>query len=104
MSEILIKGIEMPEGCYYCPILIGKANCICAITGTKIRIEKVREELEDERMPDCPLKELPPHGELVERDKISSLALEIAEATQQPTEETIFTALREVPVILEATE
>lgn len=58
MSEILIKGMEMPEGCYYCPILIGKANCSCAITGAQIRIEKVREELEDERLPDCPLVEV----------------------------------------------
>lgn len=57
MSDVLIKGMEMPEGCYYCPILIGKANCSCAITGTTIRIEKVREEMEDERLPDCPLVE-----------------------------------------------
>jgi len=60
--SIVIPNMEMPEGCYYCPFLLGKANCSCAITGTKIRIEKVREEMEEERMSDCPLVELPKHS------------------------------------------
>ena len=47
MSDVLIKGMEMPEGCYYCPVLIGKANCTCAITGTKIRIEKAKSLIEN---------------------------------------------------------
>ena len=92
MSEIVIKGMALPKQ--------GIKRLILLPDG------EVREICGDEavRATDARAVEIPPHGELVERDKISSLALEIAEATQQPTEETIFTALREVPVILEASK
>lgn len=92
MSEILIKNMALPKQGWKRLILLPDGE--------------VREICGDEavRATDARAVELLPHGELVERDKISSLALEIAEATQQPTEETIFTALREVPVILGASE
>lgn len=92
MSEIVIKGMALPKQ--------GMKRLILLPDG------EVREICGDEAVmaTDARALELPPHGELVERDIISSLALEIADATQQPTEETIFTALREVPVILEASK
>ena len=102
MSDIVIRGIEMPKDK---PLNLsiypnGEVVLFCI---------KGRDVYDNEcNYGDYKHKkiavELPPHGELVERDKISSLALEIADVTQQPTEETIFTALREVPVILEASK
>lgn len=95
MSDVLIKGMELPKGNDYLHLIIQNGKVHKAISCGYISTDELNV---------ANAVELPPHGELVERDKISSLALEIAEATQQPTEETIFTALREVPVILEATE
>ena len=60
--SILIKSMEMPQNCAECFIgfcmQIGCEHYIefndCAIT----------------RHPDCPLRELPPHGRLIDADKL----------------------------------
>ena len=103
MSDVLIKGMEMPEGCYYCPVLIGKANCTCAITGTKIRIEKVREEMEDERLPDCPLVELPEHGRLGDLDKMRS-DFEVVSKDYPEVWKLVSGIIDRTPTVVEATE
>lgn len=75
MSDILIRGMEMPENCavlvnghlYRCPLY--DADGYCAKTG--------REALKSGNgvkrgKPDwCPLVELPEHGRLIDADKIT---------------------------------
>lgn len=56
MSSILIKGMEMPKNCLRCPIFCGLPY--------QYRDEKGRR-------PDCPLTELPPHGRLIDADKLN---------------------------------
>ena len=60
MSNVLIKGMEMPENCYDC-----KFECenLCCVIGRRT------ESLD---RPDwCPLVEVPtPHGRLVDADEI----------------------------------
>ena len=56
MSDILIKGMEMPKNCTGCPICCGLPY--------QHRDEKGRR-------PDCPLVEIPtPHSDLVDRNKL----------------------------------
>ena len=54
MSDILIKGMEMPNICAYCFIESSECNLHESVNIWK------------ERHPDCPLIELPPHGRLID--------------------------------------
>ena len=56
---IYIKGMEMPKGCYECPLMDGEyGDCKVGATG-----------LYDPYMEDCPLTEVPePHGRLIDAD------------------------------------
>ena len=57
--SVIIKGMEMPENCYYCDL--GIYEYPCGFTN--------QEHLcEDGRPPDCPLVEVPKHGRLIIED------------------------------------
>ena len=75
MSDILIKGMEMPTSCYDCPLamqyyvtLFGKTfkqtknAYACVLTHKKITSTR--------RNRFCPFVELPPHGRLIDADAI----------------------------------
>lgn len=68
--SILIKGMEMPESCGACPLeqLYGRDGEVakCPLT-EKIFSSYLVSEI---RMSDCPLIELPPHGDLIDRDAL----------------------------------
>ena len=67
MSDILIKGMEMPKNCRTCPMLFDGHNYRwCNITGESLGIE----ETDNGRDEHCPLVELPPHSDLVDRNKL----------------------------------
>ena len=59
MSDILIKGMEMPNVCAYCFIDSSECNLHSSVNIWR------------ERHPDCPLIELPPHGRLIDVDKLN---------------------------------
>ena len=56
--SILIKDMEMPNVCAYCFIDSSECNLYSSVNIWR------------ERHPDCPLTELPPHGDLVDRDEL----------------------------------
>ena len=58
MSDILIKGMEMPNVCAYCFIDSSECNLHSSVNIWR------------ERHPDCPLIELPPHGRLIDADEL----------------------------------
>ena len=58
MSDILIKGIEMPKNCLSCPLQGGTADCRLT--------QKTYNWGLTERPSDCPLIPVPPHGRLIE--------------------------------------
>ena len=67
--SILIKGMEMPKNCRTCPMLFdGHSYRWCNITGESLGIE----ETDNGRDEYCPLIELPPHGRLIDADKLKS--------------------------------
>lgn len=64
--SLLIKGMEMPKyGCDHCFLRTG--NYCGMIEKDEAVVEYARK---NERHPDCPLVPVPPHGELIEADKI----------------------------------
>jgi len=65
MPDILIRGVELPKyGCAGCYFKTGK---YCGIIEKNENVEEY--SLRAERHPDCPLIELPPHGDLIDRDE-----------------------------------
>ena len=60
MSDILIKGMEMPTNCWDCPLRNTKP---CPCKGYPTALEYVTE-----CHPDCPLVPVPPHGRLIIED------------------------------------
>ena len=84
MSDILIKGMEMPESCLECPFkLAGDSTTYClAQTPTmkslmpvklhEIRWKKFSNAVEKFRWKEasCPLVPVPPHGDLIDRAEL----------------------------------
>lgn len=70
--SILIKDMEMPKGCFDCPFERDYAF-ICSLTNKETRKHrKVHVVNEYEAMPEwCPLVEVPPHGRLIDADKLN---------------------------------
>lgn len=66
--SVLIRGIKVHRGrCWECPCLDGEYGDCNAL-------EKDVHDIEDE---ECPLIELPDHGDLIDRDDVENAALMI---------------------------
>ena len=64
---IYIKGMHVPKSCWECPCDYGEfMDCICGLT------EQSTREFRGERRDDCPLVEVPPHGQLTDADGVIS--------------------------------
>lgn len=80
MPDILIR-MEMPKSCADChdadlPTAIAwlEAKCPYAYGMNKPGVYDLRHK----RHPDCPLVELPPHGDLIDQEKIYAEAVELS--------------------------
>lgn len=60
--SVLIKRLHLPDCCWNCPCLDGEEG-YCNISGKTIRGD-------GERPADCPLFEIPDHGDLIDRDEL----------------------------------
>ena len=72
MADILIKNMEMPKGCYDCPLCDSRSrfdgnewHCWCVVLQKEVSDDGGKNE-------DCPLIEVPPHGRLVDIDRMIS--------------------------------
>lgn len=62
--NILIRGMEMPKKCLTCPCL--EYNMFDDDIDGYCKTLKTKITNSDKRHPNCPLIELPPHGDLVD--------------------------------------
>jgi len=62
MPDILILGYSAPASCATCHF---NSNAFCDVLGRKVKIPVDYVE----RPNTCPLVELPPHGDLIDRDE-----------------------------------
>ena len=61
--SILIKGMEMPTNCFLCPLSVLNENRLfCEVTKNEVLRAKIDA--------DCPLVPVPPHGDLIDREKL----------------------------------
>ena len=63
--SILIKGMDMPEDCLACRFRDG---AWCIALGTDNWRAAYNSAPKGERLSDCPLVEIPPHGDLIDKD------------------------------------
>lgn len=111
MSDIIIRGMEMPKyGCDNCFLRTG--NYCGRIDKDESVVEYARKS---ERHPDCPLVELPPHGRLGDLDRLEKRFTPVE--AYYPTEEDrrdydngrlmirdIRSAIKDAPTIIPASE
>lgn len=62
---VYIKGLKMPKNCDACPMLYEYRFCSL----TDDHASSIEWKTEEKRMPNCPLIELPDHGDLIDRDE-----------------------------------
>ena len=65
--SVLINGMEMPTNCADCPL--NYDQMACAVTWTRWWSDSmviINFDSDKERMPNCPLIEVPPHGRLID--------------------------------------
>ena len=95
MSDILIKGMEMPKSCYVCAYHhwsnFWQIYVCCAIwvegDSIIIRGKDVQSTaiLRSGRSEKCPLVELPPHGRLIDADDLDNHILGHVDTRYCPT-------------------
>lgn len=70
--SILIKGMEMPKSCFYCPFRekVNPDDYVCMALNKEF--EETFSLIAVKRHKDCPLVPVPPHGRLADLDKIEN--------------------------------
>ena len=72
--SILINGMKMPKNCMLCSFCVEEADPangeMCLVTG------RLMPPCNHERLDDCPLIEIPPHGRLIDADELLRAAWE----------------------------
>lgn len=65
MADILIRGMDKPHNCFLCDLsyLMGE-RLFCHITKDEVLRSKIAS--------DCPINELPEHGDLIDRDALET--------------------------------
>jgi hypothetical protein len=70
--SVLIKGMEMPTSCFYCPFREKVNPDDYACMALNKEFEETLSLIAEQRHKDCPLVPVPPHGRLVDADKLES--------------------------------
>lgn len=80
MSDILIKGMEMPKSCHECRMY--EADIYYCSTAD--RVIDIPDSSEG-RCAFCPLVPVPPHGDLIDRDALPTSRVEWEDIVNAPT-------------------
>ena len=76
--SILIKGMEMPKNCFLCPLsFLQGERLFCVQTKEEVLRAKIDSN--------CPLVELPPHGDLIDREALPMSRVEWEDIVNAPT-------------------
>jgi len=106
MSDIVIRNMTMPKSCFKSVFEHCEHYYSCEVFRKNCN-ERFIIEYSDKRHPDCPLKELPPHGDLVDRQEIVKNIHELPDCdfgVPNPHADAIWDILQDAPTVLEASE
>ena len=92
MADILIKNMEMPKNCNYCP-MYDDEYCQC-------RLEPSYDG-HWTRANGCPLVELPPHGRLGDLDEVER-RMRVGRYNPMERNKSAYDYIRDAPTIVEA--
>ena len=67
MSDILIRGMEMAKNCKLCKLFV---RPFCSYLDDIVSIPKYTDPIVGKRHEYCPLVEVPPHGDLIDRNNL----------------------------------
>lgn len=98
MSDLLIKGMEMPSNCMECPMwAMGTAcqHCKANDRWESYRKTDKRQDVADRLREGCPLVEIPTHGRLIDADLFL--------ATHWMSD-VVSDAIKDTPTVMEASE
>ena len=105
VMSILIKGMEMPKSCYSCNFCQYYAEpnqgCYCLA----LFVDLHRTNFVKERLTNCPLIEVPKHGNLIDRDALMKKLNNCMFPSDMVTTRAISMAmnwLKEYPTIIES--
>ena len=107
--SILIKGMEKPETCSKCPF--------CQFDGLDLKLrclvtdEDIFFDAKKKRAGNCPLVEIPPHGRLIDADKLeyNSIGCWARDEVRPPQDDTEWLISKydideETPTVIESEE
>lgn len=97
--SVIIKGMKMPNGCYYCPILQSSDGCFdfeCPFNSYLLWHNA--EDVIRYRPDNCPLAEIPtPHGRLIDADRFLDWLKEF-----HPNDVAIMSGVKNARTVIEA--
>ena len=97
--SILIKGMGMPKNCAECPCrTIGYTKDYCNVLGKFIDFVVGSEG----RREDCPLIEVPPHGDLIDINALKLAILDVDYVNERDYLKWVLNAINHAPTVIEA--
>lgn len=75
--SIIILGMKMPKNCITCPFMVSRENDDCILQSLEANAHA---ESWEQLREGCPLIELPPHGRLIDADKLERMFADIDNA------------------------
>ena len=102
--SVLIPGMEMPMSCAECPLCYDMVWCKL-VAGEKGYMwhEGSEFDFSGERLPDCPLVEVPaPHGRLIDADELRQEWLDADNVTYEVND--VLNSIDYAPTIIPAEE
>lgn len=107
MSDVLIKNMKMPMSCDQCRLwLLFLGRYICFGKGVEIDNEQFPYEfMSKDRLPDCPLVEVRPHGKLKDFNDILTVFDKVIHDVDDKTNALLCELLVQIqyaPTVLEA--
>jgi len=110
--SILIKGMKMPKDCPMCPLShwnkLDEFTGCEVVNGKRFAVTNDKGYAQSNTRPSwCPLVEIPPHGRLIDADKLEDVFSGLGDRAYRRTKGTIMDAqkfLSYAPTVIESEE
>ena len=100
--SVLIKGMEMPKSCFYCPFRekVNPDDYVCMALNKEF--EETFSLIVGKRHKDCPLVPVPPHGDLVDINALKLAILDVDYVNKHDYLKGVLNAINNAPAVISA--